>query len=321
MSENRYRICMISDFFHPNTGGLETHIYQLSQCLIQSGHTVVILTHSYRDRIGVRYLTNGLKVYHIPVWIVYCESGLPTLFCTARIVRNILMRERVDIVHAHGAFSSLALEAMVHTACLNLRSVFTDHSLFGFSDVSAVITNSLLKLCLHMCDHVICVSEVGRMNTALRALVDTHKICVIPNAVETKCFQPASEPRRSNEIVIIVLCRLMYRKGIDLLVDIIPSVCKKYSNVKFLIGGDGPKRVLLEEVREVNKLQDRVHLVGNLRHHEVRDFLVRGDIFLNTSLTEAFCMAIVEAASCGLQVSRSFDLSPDLYRLKMFVLL
>lgn len=28
----------------------------------------------------------------------------------------------------------------------------------------------------------------------------------------------------------------------------------------------------------------------------------RGHIFLNTSLTEAYCMAIVEAASCGLQV-------------------
>ena len=30
--------------------------------------------------------------------------------------------------------------------------------------------------------------------------------------------------------------------------------------------------------------------------------LVQGNIFLNTSLTEAFCIAIVEAASCGLQV-------------------
>lgn len=30
--------------------------------------------------------------------------------------------------------------------------------------------------------------------------------------------------------------------------------------------------------------------------------MVRGEIFLNTSLTEAFCMAIVEAASCGLLV-------------------
>lgn len=30
--------------------------------------------------------------------------------------------------------------------------------------------------------------------------------------------------------------------------------------------------------------------------------MVRGNIFLNTSLTEAFCMAIIEAASCGLLV-------------------
>ena len=29
---------------------------------------------------------------------------------------------------------------------------------------------------------------------------------------------------------------------------------------------------------------------------------MRGHIFLNTSLTEAFCIAIVEAASCGLLV-------------------
>ena len=31
-------------------------------------------------------------------------------------------------------------------------------------------------------------------------------------------------------------------------------------------------------------------------------FDVSGDIFLNTSLTEAFCMAILEAAACGLTV-------------------
>lgn len=35
---------------------------------------------------------------------------------------------------------------------------------------------------------------------------------------------------------------------------------------------------------------------------QVREVLRQGHIFLNTSLTEAYCMAIVEAASCGLQV-------------------
>ena len=31
----------------------------------------------------------------------------------------------------------------------------------------------------------------------------------------------------------------------------------------------------------------------------VLQVLVQGDIFLNASLTEAFCIAIVEAACCG----------------------
>ena len=31
---------MISDFFFPNMGGVENHIYQLSQCLLARGHKV-----------------------------------------------------------------------------------------------------------------------------------------------------------------------------------------------------------------------------------------------------------------------------------------
>ena len=42
--------------------------------------------------------------------------------------------------------------------------------------------------------------------------------------------------------------------------------------------------------------------IGAIPHKEVRNVLVRGHIFLNTSLTEAFCIAIVEAASSGLLV-------------------
>ena len=64
-------------------------------------------------------------------------------------------------------------------------------------------------------------------------------------------------------------------------------------------GGDGPKRIDLEQMREKYQLHDRVELIGAVKHSEVRDVLVKGHIFLNTSLTEAFCIAIVEAASCG----------------------
>lgn len=53
---------MVSDFFYPNMGGVESHIYLLSQCLMALGHKVIVVTHAYGDRTGVRYLSNGLKV-------------------------------------------------------------------------------------------------------------------------------------------------------------------------------------------------------------------------------------------------------------------
>uniref|UniRef100_T1GSB3 Glycosyl transferase family 1 domain-containing protein n=1 Tax=Megaselia scalaris TaxID=36166 RepID=T1GSB3_MEGSC len=102
-------------------------------------------------------------------------------------------------------------------------------------------------------------------------------------------------------LTIVVASRLVYRKGIDLLAEVLWRF-KDRSNVRFLIAGDGPKRDLLEEIREKANMQERVDIIGAVEHSKVRDVLVKGDIFLNTSLTEAYCMAIVEAASCGLQV-------------------
>lgn len=35
------RICMASDFFYPSIGGVEEHVYNLSQMLLRLGHKVI----------------------------------------------------------------------------------------------------------------------------------------------------------------------------------------------------------------------------------------------------------------------------------------
>ena len=87
-----------------------------------------------------------------------------------------------------------------------------------------------------------------------------------------------------------------------MLIGIIPKILKLYNNVRFIIGGDGDKMDLLVQLLDKYSLHDRVELLGGLKHSEVRDVLCRGHIFLNTSLTESFCIAILEAACCGLMV-------------------
>ena len=161
--------------------------------------------------------------------------------------------------------------------------------------------NKVLKWALSEVDAAIAVSHTNKENLALRARIDPSRIYVIPNAVDTTKFTPDPSLKENNgKINIVVVCRMNFRKGVDLLVDIIPEVIRKYPNVNFIIGGDGPKLDLLKQLREKYNLGDRMELLGRVEHKHVRNVFCRGDIFLNTSLTEAFCIAILEAASCGL---------------------
>eukprot|EP00210_Caulerpa_lentillifera_P007040 g6734.t1 len=69
-----------------------------------------------------------------------------------------------------------------------------------------------------------------------------------------------------------------------------------------ILGGDGPKRKLLTELIDREELHDQVELLPGVPHSQARAVLIQGDIFINASLTEAFCIAIVEAAAAGLLV-------------------
>lgn len=98
---------------------------------------------------------------------------------------------------------------------------------------------------------------------------------------------------------IICITRLVYRKGIDLLIAALPKVCALHSDVQFLIGelplfshvisvlrlnaeltnlllfasgGDGPKIVELDQMRDKYQtlLRDRVQLLGPVKHEDVR---------------------------------------------------
>lgn len=258
------------------------------------------MTHAYGKRSGVRYMTGGLKVYYIPWKPFVMQNTLPTFYGTLPVIRTILIREKISLVHGHQAFSTLCHEALMHSRTMGYKVVFTDHSLYGFADAGSIHMNKVLQFTLADVSQAICVSHTSKENTVLRSGLPPEKVFVIPNAVDTAMFKPATERLSSDEITIVVISRLVYRKGADLLVEVIPEVCRLYPNVRFIVGGDGPKRVRLEEMREKNSLQDRVEMLGAVPHAKVRSVLILGHIFLNSSLTEAFCIAILEAASCGL---------------------
>lgn len=150
-------------------------------------------------------------------------------------------------------------------------------------------------------------------------------VSVIPNAVVAENFRPlnynppniSTRAAAANDtrplpppqhlgphdtITIVVVSRLFYNKGTDLLIAAIPRILASDPFVRFIIAGSGPKAIDLEQMLERRILQDKVEMLGPVRHEEVRDVMVRGHIYLHPSLTEAFGTVIVEAASCGLYI-------------------
>lgn len=68
-----------------------------------------------------------------------------------------------------------------------------------------------------------------------------------------------------------------FSSGIDLLGGIIPELCRKHPDLHFLIGGEGPKRLVVEEVREKYQLHDRYYLLcfNDTKSHLVKAVHIR----------------------------------------------
>lgn len=222
--------------------------------------------------------------------------------------------------------SNLANEAVVQAKAMGLRTCFTEHSLFRLGTPDGINLTKAFRFAACSLDHAFCVSHACRANFLRRVRCPPRAVTVVPNAIFADQFAPAPA-RRGTGVVVVVMSRMVRRKGTELLARVIPRVCRACPEVSFLVGGDGDLRVLLDEAVERHRvrgrrpfpppsggppprthphptpqLHDRVELLGAVPHTGVRDVLVRGHLFLNCSLTEAFCIAILEAACCGLRV-------------------
>lgn len=172
-------ICMVSDFFYPSFGGVEEHLFNLSRCLIKKGHNVILVTRQYGTRVGIRYLSTGLKVYYLPQYFSNSFISLPTVVGRFPLMRYILLRENIDLVHAHAvrisgrhdiiiltmnitknkSCSTLSHETIILASLMQIPTCYTDHSLLGFDTMGGIFINKISKFTLADICHVICVSN------------------------------------------------------------------------------------------------------------------------------------------------------------------
>ena len=94
--------------------------------------------------------------------------------------------------------------------------------------------------------------------------------------------------------------RLSEEKGIINFVKAISLL--KDENIKFLVGGDGPLRDIIERYLDKGSLNDKVKLTGWIPHDELQDYLNKLKLLVVPSYTESGPLIALEAISCGTPV-------------------
>ena len=127
---------------------------------------------------------------------------------------------------------------------------------------------------------------------------------VIPNAVDTMLFHPATLMPISDEQPIIILHVAMLQpiKGTAYLLEAFAKLRKMDFNCVLWIVGDGPERQRLRELAENLHITPSVSFLGIQSKGEIADLMRQADLFALTSLWENQPVALIEAMASGLPV-------------------
>ena len=74
------------------------------------------------------------------------QATPPTIFGGFALLRAVLLRERISLVHAHGAFSAIAHEAIIHARTMGYKVAFPCSQLHVLTLIQNTCNAGVLQL-------------------------------------------------------------------------------------------------------------------------------------------------------------------------------
>ena len=124
---------------------------------------------------------------------------------------------------------------------------------------------------------------------------------IITPAVALQNLPTLQEKTTNQTLKLVTVARLHYIKGIDVLLETAALLREKEIDFTWEVIGEGTKRETERYLyhRYQLGLENRVHFTGKKEHREVVNTIANSDLYIQTSLTEGFCNAVLEAQACG----------------------
>ncbi|MBF0448841.1 MAG: glycosyltransferase family 4 protein [Magnetococcales bacterium] len=306
----RLRVLHITTQLLPH-GGIEQNLHLLAQRLDSDRFEMAICPiQNARSNIPASFHTLPVKLFPLNR-----RGAIYDLFTTLSLWR-LVRTYRPHIVHTHN--NKANFHGRMAAWLFGRAGLVTTHHDMGdwrvaFGQPFRWTTLSKIDNWVEQIIYPWCNVRMNRLNHRLIAV--SHAVAaiegdsqadprlrILPAPYDEHLFQPTSSPV-SFQARLGTVGRLVWQKGLPVLLEALALVASQKPMVTLRIAGDGPLMSSLRQRASGSDLQGRVLFMGSQSHN---DTLYQGlDIYLQPSLFEGSSMTTVEAMAMGLPVIAS----------------
>jgi sugar transferase (PEP-CTERM/EpsH1 system associated) len=232
---------------------------------------------------------------------------------------RMMRRFRPDVVHSRnwGAIEAVFAARLAGVpAIVHSEHGYELHILKGLPLRQRIIRRAAYAVA----DAIFTVTSDLRDYHARQAGVQSSRITVIPNGVDSERFAPREQTKSAcravlglppNSFLVGTVGRLVAIKDQALLIRAAKALADRGRDVSVAIAGDGPERSNLAALAAQLSFSGHVHFLGASKN--VPEFLNALDVFVLPSVSEGMSNTLLEAMSCGLPtVATSVGGNPEL---------
>lgn len=283
---------------YPTVGGSGVVATEMAVHFAAMGHEVHLLSYGRptRLRAGIR----GLRYHAVEVSAYPLFRFPPYDLALATRMLEVHEEAELDLFHVHYAIPH-AISAFLARSMSRqpLRFVTTLHG----TDITVVGADRAYtrptRFALEQSDALTAVSQFLADETALMFGV-RRPVHVVPNFVDTQRYVPGTKGRyyeRGDEERILV--HMSNFRPVKRAADVVRTFAElaKHVPARLLLLGEGPDLEHAMAVANDLGCRGKVEHLGNVSDGHA--ILADADLFLLTSETESFGLALLEAMSCG----------------------
>lgn len=290
------KIALVSPYDYPYPGGVTEHIHHLEMEFVRRGHVVKIIApsstskHELSDNI---YRIGGI----VPVPVSGSIARITLSPGSYRWVKQILNRERFDIVHLHEPLMPvLCLVALRHSKSVNIG---TFHA-YREGNFAYLAGKAVLKRFIGRLHGRIAVSPPAR-ELVNRYFPGDYEI--IPNGIAPDYFGSANitplPQYTDGKLNVLFVGRMEKRKGLRYLLRSWGAISRQYPETRLIVVGEGDLRDECERYVAENHLANVV-FVGFVTNAELPRYYRTAHIFCAPSTGfESQGIVLLEAMAAG----------------------